>query len=319
MKVGVIGLGAMGKNHARVLSNMSAVESVSLYDPLGADLGLLHGEPVTNDLNHFLDHQFDYCVVSSPTHTHKDMALKLAALGVPVLIEKPLALSVKEALEISEAFESLGLLGAVGHIERYNPAIIAMREKLESGLLGKIFQITTRRVGPYSGRIRDVGVVRDLASHDIDLVLSISGSSYKTVNSQLSFPLGSRHEDSLLAIGELENGVQFNHVVNWISPTKERVTSVLGERGLMVANTLTVDLAFFENGASVNPWDEESVLSGVSEGAVHNFPIAKVEPLVQEHRVFQSALQGERVSELVSIKQGLEVLKVAETLLSFRL
>ena len=319
MKVGVIGLGAMGKNHARVLSNMSAVESLSLYDPLGADLGLLHGEPVTNDLNHFLDHQFDYCVVSSPTHTHKDMALKLAALGVPVLIEKPLALSVKEALEISEAFESLGLLGAVGHIERYNPAIIAMREKLESGLLGKIFQITTRRVGPYSGRIRDVGVVRDLASHDIDLVLSISGSSYKTVNSQLSFPLGSRHEDSLLAIGELENGVQFNHVVNWISPTKERVTSVLGERGLMVANTLTGDLAFFENGASVNPWDEESVLSGVSEGAVHNFPIAKVEPLVQEHRVFQSALQGERVSELVSIKQGLEVLKVAETLLAFRL
>lgn len=307
----------MGKNHARVLSNMSAVESLSLYDPLGADLGLLHGEPVTNDLNHFLDHQFDYCVVSSPTHTHKDMALKLAALGVPVLIEKPLALSVEEALEISEAFESLGLLGSVGHIERYNPAIMALREKLESGLLGKVFQITTRRVGPYSGRIRDVGVVRDLASHDIDLVLSISGSSYKTVNSQLSFPLGSRHEDSLLAIGELENGVQFNHVVNWISPTKERVTSVLGERGLMVANTLTGDLSFFENGASVNPWDEESVLSGVSEGAVHNFPIAKVEPLVQEHRVFQSALQGDRVSELVSIKQGLEVLEVAETLLSF--
>lgn len=309
----------MGKNHARVLSNMSAVESLSLYDPLGADLGLIHGEPVTSDLNHFLDHQFDYCVVSSPTHTHKDMALKLAALGVPVLIEKPLALSVEEALEISEAFEILGLLGAVGHIERYNPAIIALREKLESGLLGKVFQITTRRVGPYSGRIRDVGVVRDLASHDIDLVLSISGSSYKTVNSQLSFPLGSRHEDSLLAIGELENGVQFNHIVNWISPTKERVTSVLGEKGLMVANTLTGDLSFFDNGASVNPWDEESVLSGVSEGAVHNFPIAKVEPLVQEHRVFQSALQGERVSELVSIKQGLEVLKVAETLLSFRL
>lgn len=307
----------MGKNHARVLSNMSAVESLSLYDPLGADLGLLHGEAVTSDLNHFLDHQFDYCVVSSPTHTHKEMALKLAALGVPVLIEKPLALSVEEALEISEAFESLGLLGAVGHIERYNPAIIALREKLESGLLGKIFQITTRRVGPYSGRIRDVGVVRDLASHDIDLVLSISGSSYKTVNSQLSFPLGSKHEDSLLAIGELENGVQFNHVVNWISPTKERVTSVLGERGLMVANTLTGDLSFFENGASVNPWDEESVLSGFSEGAVHNFPIAKVEPLVQEHRVFQSALQGDRVSELVSIKQGLEVLEVAETLLAF--
>jgi predicted dehydrogenase len=317
LKVGVIGLGAMGKNHARVLSNMSSVESLSLYDPLGSDIGSLHGQEVTDDLNHFLEQGFDYCVISSPTHTHREMALKLAALGVPVLIEKPLAFSVEEAEEISQVFESLGLLGAVGHIERYNPAIIALREKLESGILGKVFQITTRRVGPYSGRIRDVGVVMDLASHDIDLVLSISGSSYKTVNSQLSFPLGSRHEDSLLAIGELENGVQFSHVVNWISPTKERVTSVLGDRGLLVANTLTGDLSFFENGSSVNAWDEASVLSGVSEGAVHNFTIAKIEPLIQEHRAFQNALNGDRVSELVSIRQGLEVLKVAEKLLAF--
>jgi predicted dehydrogenase len=294
---------------------MGAVDSISLYDPMGSDLGLVEGESVSKDLEKFLDQRLDYCVVSSPTHTHKEMALRLAELRIPVLIEKPLAFSVEEALEIAGVFESLGLLGAVGHIERYNPAIIALREKLESGMLGRIFQITTRRVGPYSGRIRDVGVVKDLASHDIDLVLSISGSSYKSVNSQLSFPLGLGQEDSLLAIGELENGVQFSHVVNWISPTKERVTSVLGEKGLMVADTLTGDLAFFENGTSVNPWDEASVLSGVSEGAAHHFIVAKTEPLVQEHKVFQTALKGETVPELVSIKQGLEVLKVAQRLL----
>jgi UDP-N-acetylglucosamine 3-dehydrogenase len=315
LKVGVIGLGVMGKNHARVLSNMASVEELVLYDPVGADIGQLHGREVSDNLDSFLSQKFDYCVVSSPTSTHRDIALKLASLNTPALIEKPLAFSVDEAIEISEAFESRGLLGAVGHIERYNPAIIALREKLDTGILGKIFQITTRRVGPYSGRIRDVGVVKDLASHDIDLVLSISRSSYKSLNCQLSSPLNSGHEDSLFAIGELENGVHFSHVVNWISPTKERVTSVLGENGLMVADTLTGDLAFYENGTSVNTWDTAEVLRGVSEGAVHKIAVAKVEPLIQEHKVFQAALGSGARSEVVSISQGLEVLKVAERFL----
>jgi UDP-N-acetylglucosamine 3-dehydrogenase len=315
LKVGVIGLGAMGKNHARVLSNMSSIDELVLYDPLGKDIGALHGKPVNDNLESFLDQEFDYCVVSSPTSTHRDMALKLASLDVPALIEKPLASSVDEALEISEAFESRGLLGAVGHIERYNPAIIALRGKLSSGMLGKVFQITTRRVGPYSGRIRDVGVVKDLATHDIDLVLSISSSSYKSIHAKLSFPFDSGHEDSLLAIGELDSGVQFSHVVNWISPTKERLTTVLGENGLMVANTLTGELALFENGESVNIWDSKEVLRGVSEGAVHKIPVAKIEPLIQEHEVFQHGLSNNSRLHLVSISQGLEVLRVAERIL----
>jgi predicted dehydrogenase len=306
----------MGKNHARVLSNMSSVHELVLYDPLGKDISVLIGKPVDDNLDSFLNQEIDYCVVSSPTNTHRDMALKLASLNVPALIEKPLAFSVDEALEISEAFESRGLLGAVGHIERYNPAIIALREKLASGILGNIFQITTRRVGPYSGRIRDVGVVKDLATHDIDLVLSISGSSYKSINAKLSFPFDSGHEDSLLAIGDLASGVQFSHVVNWISPTKERVTTVLGENGLLVADTLLGKLSLFENGSSVNAWDEESVLRAVSEGAVTEIAVTKVEPLVQEHRVFQSALASNSESGLVTISQGLEVIRIAERLLA---
>ncbi len=306
----------MGKNHARVLSNMASVDELVLYDPLGEDIGQLHEREVNSNLESFLSQQFDYCVVSSPTSTHRNMALKLASLGIPALIEKPLAFSVDEALEISEAFESRGLLGAVGHVERYNPAIIALKEKLDAGILGKIFQITTRRVGPYSGRIRDVGVVKDLATHDIDLVLSISESAYKTIDAHVSFPIGSGHEDSLLAIGELVNGVQYSHVVNWISPTKERVTSVLGENGLIVADTLTGKLSMYENGTSVNPWDELAVLQGVSEGAVHELAVSKVEPLVQEHRVFQLAIMGKTDTGVVSINQGLEVLRVAERILS---
>lgn len=305
----------MGKNHARVLSNMASVDELVLYDPMGTDIGWLHGREVSDDLDSFLNQQFDYCVVSSPTSTHRDMALKLASLNNPALIEKPLAFSVDEALEISKAFESRGLLGAVGHIERYNPAIIALREKLETGILGKIFQITTRRVGTYSGRIRDVGVVKDLASHDIDLVLSITGSTYKSLNCQLSSPLGSGHEDSLLAIGELGNGVHFSHVVNWISPTKERVTSVLGENGLMVADTLHGKLSLYENGSVVPNWSGPPGERGVSEGALKTYELELVEPLLSEHLAFQSALVSGSRESVVSLDQGLNVLAVAERML----
>jgi predicted dehydrogenase len=316
LKVGVIGLGAMGKNHARVLANMDAVDEVSLYDPLGQDIGELHGNAVSDNLNSFLDQHFDYCVVSSPTNTHRDLSLQLANLGIPALIEKPIAFSVEEGLEISEAFDRRGLLGAVGHIERFNPAIIALREKLSTGILGSVFQITTRRVGPFSGRIRDVGVVNDLASHDIDLVCTISGSTYKTIHSQLSYPLGSGNEDSLLAIGDMVNGVHFSHVVNWISPTKERVTSVLGENGLLVADTLLGKLYFYRNGSAIPDWSEAPPQNrAVSEGAVETFELNLVEPLLAEHVAFQSALVSGPGESMASLSQGLNVLSVAERML----
>ena len=305
----------MGRNHARVLSNMSSVAEVVLYDPLGQEIGELHGRPVKDSLESFLDQNFDYCVVSSPTSTHREMALKLAALEIPGLIEKPIAFSVEEGLEISEAFASRDLFGAVGHIERYNPAIIALREKISSGILGKIFQITTRRVGPFSGRIRDVGVVKDLASHDIDLVCSISGSVYRSVHSQLSYPLGSGNEDSLLAIGEMENGVQYSHVVNWISPNKERVTSVLGENGLLVADTLLGRLSFYKNGSPAPNLSGPLRDRGVSEGEVETFTLELVEPLLAEHRAFQSALVSGLNDSIATLDQGLNVLAVAERMI----
>jgi predicted dehydrogenase len=315
LKVGVIGLGVMGKNHARVLSNMASVDELVLYDPMGADIGRLHGRAVSDNLESFLDQKFDYCVVSSPTSTHRDIALKLACLNTPTLIEKPLAFSVDDALQISEEFEKRGLLGAVGHIERFNPAIIALREKLATGVLGKMLQITTRRVGPYSGRIRDVGVVKDLATHDIDLVCFLSGSNYERIHAQTTSPLSAIHEDSLMAMGVLETGVQFSHAVNWISPKKERVTSVLGEKGLLMADTLTGDLYFYENGTSLSLWGEMASFRGVTEGAVHKFELVKEEPLVAEHKSFQSSLIYGSEQNACSLTQGVNVIRVAERML----
>jgi predicted dehydrogenase len=126
--------------------------------------------------------------------------------------------------------------------------------------------------------------------------------------------MGSEHEDILLAIGTLGNGSLVSHLVNWISPIKERVTSVLGENGMLVADTLSVDLYFIEKGSQPTNWDGISIFKGTSEGATHKFELVKNEPLVNEHLAFQSATRSNKTGGLATLEEGLEVLKVAERL-----
>lgn len=314
MKVGVIGAGSMGKNHIRVLSGMDAVSSVAVFDPFLSEK-LLPSKVVSfQDIQTFLDEDLDYCVVSSPTSSHMDLAIALAERGIPALIEKPLATSAAEALRVAEVFESKKVFGGVGHVERFSPASIALKAKLSEGAIGKILQVTTRRIGPYSGRINDVGAVKDLASHDIDLVSWSVGSKYDWVSSLTLSPLGNAHEDGLLALARLQNGTAVQHTVNWISPIKERVTIMLGEGGMLVADTLTGDLYHHQNGTSINAWNAMSQLRGVSQGAVVKFELARVEPLLSEHLAFQNAIATGTAGEIATLREGLEVLRVAEQL-----
>ena len=315
MKVGIVGLGVMGRNHLRVLSSMPSVSGLVLFDPLGEKVGLAAKHPVVTSFERFLDEGMDYCVVSSPTSTHLEVGLALADKRIPALIEKPLAVNQDDGQRLIQAFSQAEVIAAVGHVERFNPAILAMKSKLEEGLLGEIYQLSTRRVGPYSGRISDVGVVKDLASHDIDLVQMLSGSSYMNLDSRTLSPMGNTHEDMVLAIGSLRNGWIVNHLVNWLSPTKERVTSIVGQTGMLIADTLAVDLYFYEKGSQKTNWDGISIYKGSSEGAVHKYRLEKTEPLVNEHEAFQRALVENSDIGLASLKDGLRVLEVAEKIL----
>jgi predicted dehydrogenase len=227
---------------------MNSVTEVRLFDPILGKQGEFMGKAVEAELDKFLDQEFDYCVVSAPTSVHLDLALELVRREIPALVEKPIAHSVPEGEKILQTFSEAGLMGAVGHVERYNPASIALKQKLEDGLLGKVFQVTTRRVGPYTGRIRDVGVIKDLASHDIHLVSWLTGQPYSSVTAKTASLSDGPHEDSVIAVGALADGTLVSHVVNWISPTKERVTTVLGEKGLLIADTLSGSLSFSVQG-----------------------------------------------------------------------
>lgn len=314
LRAGLIGLGMMGRNHARVLQNTEGVELVGVADPQGDRFGAARGIPTVSDVDELLALGIDVCVVAAPTADHLPVGLQLAEAGVHTMLEKPLAETTEAARKLVEAFEARGLIGAVGHIERYNPALQQLRQRLEAGELGEIHQLATRRIGPFPGRIRDVGVIKDLATHDVDLTAWVAGSPFTAVSARTAHKSGREHEDLVAATGVLGDGTVTNHLVNWLSPMKERLTVVTGERGAFVADTLTADLTFHANGEVATGWDAISRFRGVSEGDMIRYAIAKPEPLAEEHAAFRDAVLG-RSDEIVTMRQGLAAVAVAEAML----
>jgi UDP-N-acetylglucosamine 3-dehydrogenase len=314
LRAGLIGVGMMGRHHARVLASLEGVDLVGVADEAGDPYGVAVGFPFVQSIDQLIELRLDYCMVAVPTIYHLEIGLALADAGVHTMIEKPLAHDTPSAHKLVEAFADGGLIGAVGHIERYNPALQSARARLEAGELGKVYQVTTRRQGPFPARIADVGVVKDLATHDIDLTAWVTQQPFTSVAARTAFRSGRKHEDLVSITGQLADGTVTNHLVNWLSPLKERVTTITGEKGAFVADTLTADLTFYANG-SVNVMREDiAQFRGVSEGDIIRYAIAKPEPLRVEHESFRDAVLG-KDSDIVTMEQGLATLVVAEAIL----
>ena len=314
LRAGLIGLGMMGRHHARNLRSIDGVDLVAVADAAGDPHGLAGDLSVLPDVDALLEQGLDYVVVAAPTMYHEEIGLKLAEASVHALIEKPLAKTVDGARALARAFADKGLVGAVGHIERYNPALQSLRMRLEAGDLGDLYQVCTRRQGPFPARIADVGVIKDLASHDIDLTAWVTQRKYELVAARTMFKAGREYEDMVSATCQLEGGLMSNHLVNWLTPTKERLTVVTGEKGMYVADTLTADLTFYANGSIVNTWDDIAQFRGVSEGDVTRYEIPKPEPLRTEHENFRDAVLG-KAADIVTLEQGARVVEVCEAMI----
>lgn len=301
----------MGRNHARVLNSLEGVELVAVADPAGDKHGVAGNATVVGSVAEMIAAGIDFAVVATPTAYHLEAGLELAATGIHTLIEKPLAANAEDSLALVHAFEGTGLVNAVGHIERCNPALLALRARLENGDLGEIFQVATRRQGPFPNRISDVGVVKDLATHDIDLTAWVIQSPYARVSAFTSHRSGREHEDLISITAQMQDGTVANHLVNWLSPLKERCTVVTGERGAFVADTLHGDLTFHENGMVETQWDQVATFRGVTEGNSVRYAIPKPEPLRVEHENFRDAVLGQP-SAIVTMREGLQTVRVAD-------
>ena len=314
----VVGLGMMGRHHARLLQTMPQVRFAGAVDPGGDRFGVVadHGQlHETVDVLLGAGPAPDFAVVAVPTDDHVPAVARLAAAGVSVLVEKPLAGSADEAGQIIDLVARHGVRGAVGHVERCNPALVDLRRRTLEGQLGELFLVATERLGPFPERIRDVGVVKDLATHDLDLVRWLGDSPLELVAAQTMHRMGREHEDVVLATGRLQSGTAFNCQVDWLSPTKVRRTRVLGERGMLVADTLSGDLTFYENGHVRSEWTAAQQQRGVSEGDATRYALSRREPLLVELERFCAYVAGDEDADVVTLEEGLETVRAAEAVL----
>jgi predicted dehydrogenase len=317
MRGAVIGLGMIGRHHARLLQGSERAKLAGAVDPGGDRYRAVHDRRLVHEsIDELLAGGVpDFAIVAVPTELHLPVAERLAAAGCSLLIEKPLAASSDEARAIVELCRQAGVQGAVGHVERFNPALQEMRRRLLGGQIGRLFTASTTRSGPFPDRIQDVGVVKDLATHDIDLVSWLADSQIATLAAQTQYLSGREHEDLVLITGALASGAAFNIVVDWVSPTKVRRTRVLGERGMLEADTLSADLTFYENAQVDVVWSASQQFRGVSEGDVTRYALRRDEPLRVEHERFLDLLEGRFDAGVVTLEQGMAIVTVAEAAL----
>ncbi len=291
LKFAVIGLGVMGKNHARALQNVADAKLVAACDPFtGGDFCCKH----YGDLDKMLESEdLDAAVIATPTFAHKDAAIKCAQKGVNLLIEKPLASSAPQAREIAEAAKKLGIKAAVGHVERFNPAVCALKNEL---VQRRIYEIHTTRISPFPTRIGDVGVLADLAVHDIDLIRFISGEEILSSHILKSRRIHASCEDSANLSFELSGGATACARVSWLSPFKKRTIEVVCEGGVFEADLISQELKFYAN-LDANSFSQKSCF------------VKKSEALSGELNAFTSLLKGQN-SDIATLEDGIRTLEV---------
>ena len=315
MKVAVIGIGSMGYNHLRVYSEMGDVEVVGASDLNRERLQLAEDrfsvKTYTNYEDLFEKEKPEAVSITVPTSEHEKVATFALEKGAHVLVEKPIAATVEEGKQLIALATKLDRQLMVGHIIRFNPAMQSLKARLENGDLGKIFQIFCRRAGPFPARIRDVGVVVDLAPHDVDIMRFLIGMNPIRVFAETEQKIHTDHEDLLFGLLRFPEGITGALEINWLTPTKMRETLVLGEKGLFRVDDLMQDLFFYENTQAIGElWSPFRAIRGVSEGSMTRFPIKRQEPLKAELEAFINAIQeGHKMP--VTGQDGLEALRLS--------
>jgi UDP-N-acetylglucosamine 3-dehydrogenase len=250
LKVGVIGAGAMGKNHIRIYSEMPGVELAGISDidkDLVESLAQQYNTKAFTDYKEMLASGVDAVSIVVPTKMHRQVAIDAIEAGAHVLVEKPIADSVENADAIIEAAEKKGLLVMVGHIERFNPAVIKLKEIIDSGLLGKIVSISTTRVGPYNPRIRDVGVILDIGVHDIDVISYLYGTNVNQVYAVAGADIHS-FEDHATIHMRLDHEFSGLVEVNWLTPHKVRKLTAVGVGGVAYLDYMDQTVELHDSG-----------------------------------------------------------------------
>jgi predicted dehydrogenase len=314
----IVGLGVMGTHHLRVLTALEGAHVEAAVDPSAARREAAQRSVPSVATYRTLDealneHEFDFACIAAPVRELPRLAHQALAAGLAVLVEKPLAPDEAAAAAVIQDAAERGALLAVDHVERFNPAVVALRDKLAEGLIGSIYQMHARRLSPFPQRDRMVGVAMDLATHDIDVMRYLTGDEVGRVFGESARRVHDEAEDLICATVRFDAGTTGLLEVNWLTPTKVRELSVTGEGGMFVVNYHSQDLFFYENPHARVEWDALAGMRGPGEGNMIRYAFERREPLALQWESFLTALR-EGGDPPVSGRDGLAALSIARAI-----
>jgi UDP-N-acetylglucosamine 3-dehydrogenase len=305
----------MGSHHLRVLRSLPDCAVVAVVDPederrrkaQSADREVAEYSTLDSALER---HEAEFACIAAPADHLPELARQALEAGLAVLVEKPIAPSEEEAEELIRFAEERGLLLSVGHVERFNPAVVALRQKLDEHALGRIYQVHARRLSPYPVRSHLLGVALDLATHDLDVMRHITGQEVVRVFAEIGERAGHDVEDLVCATLRFEDDSTGLLEVNWLTPAKVRELTVTGEGGMFIVDYLTQDLRFFEHPRKAIEWEALGVVRGSDEGDMIRYAIQRREPLVVQWEAFLAALRAGDPAPVPG-REGLAALSIA--------
>ena len=317
LRVGLAGLGSMGRNHLRLLSARPDARLTAVADPVPAALAAATessgAQGFAEPLAMIAEAELDALVIAAPTTAHVPLALGAIRRGIAILVEKPLAPTIDEAMAILREARATGVPVQVGHVERFNPAVLELGRLIGEGWLSTVYSIASRRAGPFPARIRDVGVTVDLATHDADILSWIAGERPARVYGETAQRIHATNEDLLFGLLHFPSGATGMLDVNWLTPAKRRQLVVVGEEGMFELDYLTQRLTFTRATDTTNP----RLIGGYAptfEGEVVELPVDSAEPLASELDAFLGIVRrGGR--PVVDAEDGLWAVAIATSLL----
>jgi len=241
LRVGVIGVGVMGSNHARVLAELPGVKLVGVADPdrkRSDQVARALGCASFRDAEDLMGRGVDAVTIAAPTHLHRDIAIGCAARRIHVMVEKPIASTVEESRAIVAAARRAGVTLMIGHVERFNPAVQSIKRAIKDQ---DILSIAITRVGPFPPRMSNVGVVIDLAVHDIDLIRWFTDSEIVEIQPQTSSAVAEREDIALLQF-RTASGVLAHINTNWLTPFKARTIHIATRDKYLIGDLLTLQV-----------------------------------------------------------------------------
>ncbi len=318
LRIGLAGLGSMGRNHLRILSGRPDIRLAAIADPaaeaLSAAVAASGAQAFDEPLAMIAEAELDALVIAAPTTSHVALALAAIERDIAILVEKPLAESAAEGERIVMAARTRSVPVQVGHVERFNPAVLELGRLLDDGWLSVVYSIASRRAGPFPDRIRDVGVTIDLATHDADILSWIAGERPSRVYAETAQRIHASHEDLLFGLLHFPSGATGMLDVNWLTPVKRRQLLVVGEEGMFELDYLTQRLTFTRATDTTNP----RLIGGYAptfEGDIAELPVVSAEPLAAEIDAFLRVVR-EGGRPIVDAEDGLWAVAIATSLLT---